>query len=334
MTGTLKKLSLFAPLVEKPAPKQRLWYSNSPQILEKESKSLIHPFVFNKYRGLSINPYKGCHHRCAYCYATYEWSPEFYDTVYAKSNAAQVLDEQLAGWKSDQIGPVMVGSATDAYQPAEVRYGLTRECLRVLQRHNVPYYVFTKSTSILRDLELHAGYSDNCAIIWSITTCEERLRRVLEPGTPPASKMFKVISEFSRRGVACGINVDPIMPLITDSAANFEQIIRGAKDAGARHVFGSILRMRPDIWDRMKSALAMLGVSDFEPRYMQIYGITPELDSSKYWVAGDTYQRRVIDQFYRIVRAAGLSSEFPKHMGPRQLRRPKMGQTALADFAC
>lgn len=312
----------------------KLWYSSSPQTKEKESKSLIHPFVFNKYQGLSINPYQGCHHRCAYCYATYEWSPEFYDTVYAKSNAPEVLDQQLSTWKSSEIGPVMVGSATDSYQPAELRYGLTRKCIQVLQRHNVPYYVFTKSAAILRDLELHAGYAENCSVIWSITTCDEQVRRVVEPGTPPAVRMFEAISQFSRKGVSCGINVDPIMPLITDGPSNFDKIIAFAEIAGVRHIFGSVLRMRLDIWNRMKAALALLQVADYESRYKCIFGITEEMSSSKYWIANDSYQRRVLDDFYSRVRAAGLVSDFPNHMSPRKLKRPKMGQTALADFAC
>src|SRR5215467_5981037 len=108
-----------------------LWYTkNSPTFESKISKSIIHSFMVKGYNGLTINPYQGCGHRCGYCYATYDWSPEFYDKVYAKSNAPEILDKQLATWKSDTIGPVMVGSATDAYQPAEVRYSLTRRCIR------------------------------------------------------------------------------------------------------------------------------------------------------------------------------------------------------------
>ncbi|MGI0036970.1 MAG: radical SAM protein, partial [Nitrososphaera sp.] len=127
-----------------------LWYSGSPTLESKRSKSLIHPFVVKGYDGLTINPYQGCHHRCAYCYATYEWSPDFYDKVYSKVNAAEVLEGQLAKWKSQTIRPVMVSSATDCYQPAELRFGLTRKCVEVLQKYNVPYYVFTKSALIER----------------------------------------------------------------------------------------------------------------------------------------------------------------------------------------
>jgi DNA repair photolyase len=144
------------------------WYcKRGPDIVTKDSKSIIHPFVVKRYKGLTVNPYQGCQHRCGYCYATYEWSPQFYDKIYAKSNAPEVLENQLKSWKSKTIKPVMVSSATDPYQPAEIRYGLTRKCVEVLQKYNVPYYIFTKSTIISRDLELHKRYKDNCFLVWS-----------------------------------------------------------------------------------------------------------------------------------------------------------------------
>ena len=117
------------------------WYSNrAPKLETKNSKSLIHSFIVKEHKGLTINPYQGCQHRCGYCYATYEWSPDFYDKVYAKSNAPEILERQLKSSKFKDIQPVMVSSATDPYQPAEIRYGLTRKCIQVLQKYKVPYY--------------------------------------------------------------------------------------------------------------------------------------------------------------------------------------------------
>ncbi|MCD6037536.1 MAG: hypothetical protein K0S67_1424 [Nitrososphaeraceae archaeon] len=107
----------------------------------------------------------------------------------------------------------MISSATDPYQPAELKYSITRKCIQILQKYNAPYYVFTKSSIIKRDLELHKGYKNNCFIVWSITTCDEKIRRVIEPGTPPASSMFEVIKEFTDSGICCGVNIDPIIPL-------------------------------------------------------------------------------------------------------------------------
>lgn len=91
----------------------------------------------------------------------------------------------------------MISSATDAYQRAEVKYGLTKKCIEVLQKYDVPYYVSTKSKIIERDFKLHQKYKDNCFLVWSITTTDEKIRRLIEPGTPQTSSMFKVIKKFA-----------------------------------------------------------------------------------------------------------------------------------------
>ena len=308
-----------------------LWYSGAATLEEKKSKSIIHPFAVKSYNGLAINPYQGCGHRCAYCYATYEWSPEFYDRVYAKRNAPEVLDGQLAAWKSDTVNPVMVASATDAYQPAELRYGLTRKCVQVLQKYNVPYYVFTKSAIIEHDLELHRQYGHNCFIVWSITTCNEKIRRAVEPGTPPASRIFEAIKKFTDAGVCCGVNVDPIMPLITDTDEELEAVVKSCKDAGLQHVFGAMLRLRTDIWERMKLTLRLLEIPDGVEKYQQIYNFEEPLDA-KYVAADRRYAEKVIGGLEERVRSCGMSCDFPDHLGPRRIDRSHLGQTTLLSF--
>ncbi|HEY7733485.1 MAG TPA: radical SAM protein [Nitrososphaera sp.] len=308
-----------------------LWYKGAVTIAPKKSKSLIHPFVVRNYNGLTINPYQGCGHRCAYCYATYQWSPDFYDKIYAKSNAAEVLEGQLRKWKSDTIGPVMVSSATDCYQPAELRYGLTRKCIEVLQRYNVPYYVFTKSSIIERDLELHKRYSHNCSIIWSITTCNEKVRRIIEPGTPPAIRIFATIKKFTDAGISCGVNVDPIIPLVTDSDEELDAIIIRCRDASLKNVVGSLMRLRADIWDRMKIVLKLLEVSNGEEQYRKIYGFQEPLESS-YLSADRKYEQRILDLLYLKVKKQLMLPRFPGRAATRMIDRAHFGQTTLASY--
>lgn len=303
----------------------------APEYEQKSSKSIIHPFNVRGYNGMTINPYQGCQHRCAYCYATYEWSPEFYDKIYAKSNAPQILERELASWKSSRIDPVMVSSATDAYQPAELRYGLTRQCIQVLQKYNVPYYVFTKSTIIERDLGLHSRYKQNCFIVWSVTTCNERKRRVVEPGTPPAARIFEVIEKFVDAGVACGVNVDPILPLVTDSDEELSAVVDACRRAGVGYVFGTMLRLRTDIWDRMKAALALLGVENGAEQYKKIYGFKEPLSAS-YVACNEKYTKQVIGRLDEMVDAAGISSHFPHHVGPREIDRSSTGQKSILNY--
>jgi DNA repair photolyase len=296
------------------------WYHKAvPDIGTKKSKSIIHPFVVKGHTGLTINPYQGCQHRCGYCYATYEWSPEFFDKIYAKSNAAEVLENQLRSWKSKDKDPVMVSSATDPYQPAEIKYNLTRKCIEVLQRYGVPYYVFTKSSIILRDLELHKKYNDKCFLVWSITTCNERVRRLIEPGTPPASSMFRTIKRFVDAGVSCGVNVDPILPLITDSKEELELILDSCKESGVKYVFGAVLRLRADIWQRMITILMSLDIEHGVDEYERIYQFTKPLKPGYNINANECYSTRVLQYLKQRISERGMIFDFPLYIRRRQI---------------
>ncbi|MGD1835912.1 MAG: SPL family radical SAM protein [Nitrososphaeraceae archaeon] len=266
------------------------WYNcNSPTIYTKESKSLLHNFVVNGIHGITINPYQGCHHRCAYCYATYDWSPDFYDKVYSKINASNLLIKELLNFKSEYIKPVMISSATDAYQPAELKYKITRDCIKILQKYNLPYYIFTKSTNIKRDIKLHEKYKNNCFIVWSITTNNEFIRRIIEPGTPSSKSLFDVIKNFHNSGIKCVINIDPLLPLITDTKQNIQDIFDNLSDVDSIYIHSSFLRLRRDIWERIKIILNLLNIKYGLNVYRRLYGfndpITQELNlyiNSKY----------------------------------------------------
>jgi DNA repair photolyase len=292
-----------------------LWYNQNraPEFELKESKMILHPFTVKDYKGLTINPYQGCQHRCGYCYATYEWSPEFYDRVYAKSNSPQILEKQLRLWKfKKQIHPVMISSATDAYQAAELKFELTRKCVEVLQNHNFPYYVFTKSTIIKRDLELHKRYKDNCIIVWSITTSDENIRRCIEPGTPPAAAMFEVISKFTDLGIRCCINIDPILPLITDSSDNIESIISSSQKANVKYISGAILRLRRDIWERMKIILKLLDIKNGIKEYNRIFQFTEPINPDRNIAASYSYTNSILGKIRKSVLKRNMNFEFPK----------------------
>lgn len=289
------------------------WYSNrAPKLETKNSKSLIHSFIVKEHKGLTINPYQGCQHRCGYCYATYEWSPDFYDKVYAKSNAPEILERQLKSSKFKDIQPVMVSSATDPYQPAEIRYGLTRKCIQVLQKYKAPYYVFTKSTNILRDLNLHKEYRDNCFLVWSVTTCDEKVRRLIEPGTPPSDAIFSTLRKFVDAGVCCVVNIDPILPLITDSEAQLDKILDACNDNGVRHVSGAVLRLRTDIWERMKTVLDLLNIQDGIHKYQKnIFQFLEPIRPGVNIGASKSYENRILDMLKYRFQYKDMIPEFP-----------------------
>jgi DNA repair photolyase len=289
------------------------WYKKSaPLFTAKESKSILHDFFVYGKEGLTINPYNGCQHRCGYCYATYEWSPEFYDQIYAKINATDLLYKQIRSWKGNIFTPVMIASATDAYQPAELKYSLTRKCVEVLQEFEIPYYVFTKSIIIERDLELHKRYSNNCFVVWSITTNNESIKRVIEPGTPPSKSVFKVIEKFCKSGIKCVINIDPILPFITDSSEDIESIIDSANAIGVDYVSGAILRLRYDIWERMKYILQTLKNDNAINFYEKIYKFKDPISFKKNLNAEREYSDSIMEFLEEELQKRNMKFGFPK----------------------
>ncbi|MGZ5501529.1 MAG: radical SAM protein [Nitrososphaeraceae archaeon] len=289
------------------------WYKKSaPLFTAKESKSILHDFFVYGKEGVTINQYNGCQHRCGYCYATYEWSPEFYDHIYAKINATDLLYKQIRSWKGKIITPVMIASATDPYQPAELKYSLTRKCVEVLQESEIPYYVFTKSSLIERDLELHKRYSNNCFVVWSITTNNEKIKRVIEPGTPTSKSVFRVIEKFYKSGIKCVINIDPILPLITDLTENIASIIDSANDIGVEYVSGAILRLRYDIWERMKYILQTLNIDNSIKLYEKIFKFKDPINFKKNLNAEREYSLSIMNFLENELQKRGMKFGYPK----------------------
>ena len=206
----------------------------------------------------------------------------------------------------------MIASATDAYQPAELKYSLTRKCVEVLQEFEIPYYVFTKSSIIERDLELHKRYSNNCFVVWSITTNNENIKRVIEPGTPPSKSVFRVIEKFCKSGIKCVINIDPILPLITDSSEDIESIIDSANAIGVDYVSGAILRLRHDIWERMKYILQTLKNDKAINFYEKIYKFKDPINFKKNLNAERDYSDSIMKFLEKELQQRNMRFGFPK----------------------
>ena len=252
---------------------------------------------------MTINPYQGCHHRCGYCYATYKWSPDFYDKIYGKINAPDILESELNKWKNIALLPVMISSATDAYQFAEAKFGITKKCIQVLQQFQIPFYVFTKSCLIERDLNLFSSYNTRCFIVWSITTVDEKIKRIIEPGTPPTTRVFETIKKFLDCGIKCCVNIDPIIPFVTDNEEHIRSIIDLCHQFGIRYISASILRLRDDIWTRIRDILELLGVSWSIEEYERIFGFQEPLINDNNLSSLTTYSDNVMN---------GLKNELSK----------------------
>ncbi len=187
----------------------------------------------------SINPYRGCEHGCAYCYARpgHEYlglsaGLDFESRIMVKDDAPELLAKAIArpGWSPT---PLVMSGVTDPYQPIERRLGLTRGCLEVLERTGHPVSIITKSRAVERDVDLLASLSEREAatVTISVTTLDRRLQRSLEPRAAPPEHRLGTIEALARAGVPVSVNVAPVIPGLTDH--EIPSILEAAADHGA-----------------------------------------------------------------------------------------------------
>lgn len=167
-----------------------------------------------------VNPYVGCAHACHYCYATFmkrftghleQWG-SFVDV---KINAPEVLRRQL---KRAERGTVMVSSVTDAYQAVEARYELTRKCLEVLSLYKFPVSILTKSPLVIRDMDIISKMKDS-EIGLTITTEDERTRKIFEPFAPPIQARIDALKKLHKAGINTYVFIGPLLPMDPESLA-------------------------------------------------------------------------------------------------------------------
>ncbi len=177
----------------------------------------------------ALNPYRGCEHQCVYCYAphvTHMPIEEWRNIVYVKRNIATILNKELRRKK----GFVSVGTVTDAYQPAEKKYEITRQCLEVLKSHNVPISILTKSSLITRDLDIIKDFNEAHVGV-TITTLDEYMRRRIEPNSSTAEDRLQVLEEFKGHAITYAF-VGPVIPEVTD----LEKIMHRLNRIGVNYV--------------------------------------------------------------------------------------------------
>ena len=288
------------------------WSKPVPDVEQKNAKTIIHPFSLDLENptGLTLNTYVGCGHRCAYCYATYKWSPEFYDKIIVRKNSAEVLHKQLNKWKTSEIDPVFLSSATDCYQPVEGAYQQTRKSIEVLQEHKIPYYILTKSSTILRDIDLHSRYRDHCFIGWSMTTINDHLKRRLEPGTSSTMSQLRAMKIMSDHEIVTGANIDPTIPGLTDNQRELEKLVRKISEAGGTFVSASVLLLRTDIWERMRNLFFELNRPDLISLYDKLY-FTTKTHVRGYLAARKEYCEPLLSNIEETANKHGLHYGFP-----------------------
>ena len=198
----------------------------------------------------SLNPYRGCIHGCAYCYARpgheylgFNAGLDFETKIVVKRQAPELLRKFLAksSWVSE---PISFSGVTDCYQPAERQFKLTRQCLQVVEACNQPISIVTKNALIQRDLDILGPMAEkNLVHVYvSVTSLEPELARDMEPRTSIPSARLRTIEHLSEAGIPTGVMIAPVIPGLNDS--EIPQILKSARNAGAR-VAGTVLLRLP-----------------------------------------------------------------------------------------
>ncbi len=227
---------------------------NGTQYLEVFPKTIVNkvnsPDVGMAY---SMNPYQGCEHGCVYCYArpTHEYwgysaGTDFERQILVKKNAPELLRTFLSKPKW-QASPIVLSGNTDCYQPLERKLEITRKTLQVFWDFRHPVSIITKNALVLRDIDLLKKLSelDLVAVIISLTTLDESLRREMEPRTATTANRLKAIRTLSEAGIPVSVMTAPIIPGLNDH--EIPELLKQAADNGAVNAGYTIVRLNDSV---------------------------------------------------------------------------------------
>ncbi|MGE5512798.1 MAG: PA0069 family radical SAM protein [Bacteroidota bacterium] len=231
----------------------------------------------------SINPYRGCEHGCIYCFArpTHAFlghSPglDFETKLYAKSNAAELLERELANPRYEPK-VIAIGTVTDPYQPIEREHRITRSILEVLERAQHPFGIVTKSAGVVRDIDILSRMAERglAKVAISVTTLDPHLARKMEPRATTPPKRLEAIRQLSAAGIPTVAMVAPIIPALNDS--EIERILETAHAAGARDGGYVLLRLPLELKQLFREWLE----TDFPDRAARVINILRSMHGGK-----------------------------------------------------
>jgi DNA repair photolyase len=228
--------------------------------------------------GWSLNPYMGCVHRCTFCYvraferrADRPSDDRYGASIRVKTNIADVLRRELArpSWQREDV---VIGAATDPYQPAEGRYRLTRACIEVLGAAATPIQIITRGPMIVRDADVLAAAAKRAKVqvMFSIPTLDEEIWRRTEPGTAPPRQRLRALAELVEAGIKVGVGMAPILPGISDKPDLLADVVRAAREAGATGIWANVLHLRPGTKEHFLAALER-DWPELLPEYERLY---------------------------------------------------------------
>lgn len=273
---------------------------------EIECKSALNR-VTNMGFSWSLNPYKGCVHACAYCYARANHSylglnagEDFESKLFVKTNIVGVLRRELASrsWKREEVA---IGTSTDPYQPIEGKYRLTGGIISALADFSTPGHLVTKSPLVIRDIDELRRLQERAGVrvCFTITTLDSDIWRIMEPGTAPPRQRLRALKMLTEAGIPSGIFLAPVMPRITDSEEALRAIFEAASEAGATFCWSGPLRLIPPVRDHYFETIER-NYPELLDRYRRNYR-TPDTPA--------VYREFIRERINRLRQEYGLPSE-------------------------
>ena len=288
----------------------------------------------------SANPYRGCFHGCAYCYArpSHEYwgfgaGADFESKLVVKEEAPNLLRRafERPSWKGELI--VFSGN-TDCYQPLEASYGLTRACLEVCADYRNPAGIITKGALVLRDLDVLTRLHQTAwtRVYFSIPFADEDVARKMEPHVPSIGKRLETMKALSEAGISTGISIAPVIPGLNDEA--IPELLERARAAGASMATFALLRLSGSVesifLERIQEA--------FPDRFAKITNRLREvrggqLSESAFFDRqhGTGTYWRMIEQLFEVARRRVGFEDDVEEVIPDTFRRPGGVQTTLFD---
>ena len=227
----------------------------------------------------TINPYRGCEFACKYCYARYTHEfmeirdpNEFEHKIFVKDEAAWLLRRDLKKVRRGE--EIAIGTATDPYQPAERRHGVTRSILEEFARHSgLEIGIVTKSNLVLRDIDVlqRVAEQNTIGVHVTVTTVNIDLARITEPRAPRPDLRLEAVRKLNEAGIRAGVICAPVLPDITDKPRDLEALVKAAAEAGATNIFANPLFLKPCSRSVFLPFIEQK-FPDLVPRYQQLYG--------------------------------------------------------------
>jgi DNA repair photolyase len=270
-------------LFEEQAPAWRAGHGEfrGLEFLEVKAQRVINPVPPQSRMSFrwTINAYRGCSHACSYCFArpTHEYlnlgiGEDFERRIVVKVNAVERVraEVQAKRWAGELIA---MGTNTDPYQRCEGKYRLTRGIVEVLSEARNPFSILTKSTLILRDLELLAEAARRTRVqtAFSVGTVDDDVWRISEPGTPHPRRRLEALARLREAGIATGVLAAPILPGISDSPQQLQALANALVEAGVESASPIVLHLRPGVKQEYLRWLAAVR-PDLVERYEELYG--------------------------------------------------------------